>query len=98
MLIMQENSNNRSDSLHVSKVVRHSKRVPKEKGMQTAEFEGFIQYIETSALFGEGVKNVFDEAIHAIIKDQSKYSKDVLGGSSSSGQPRMTKKVVGAPG
>ena len=51
------------DSIHVSKVIRHSKKVTKEKGQQTAEFEGFIKYIETSALFGEGVKNVFDEAI-----------------------------------
>ena len=67
LVIMQENAN--GSGLHASKVIRHSKRVTKEKGMQTAEFEGFIQYIETSALFGEGVKNVFDEAIHAIVKD-----------------------------
>jgi GTPase SAR1 family protein len=67
LLILQENAN--SSGLHSSKVVRSSKRVTKEKGLQTAEFEGFIQYIETSALFGEGVKNVFDETIHAIVKD-----------------------------
>ena len=67
LLILQENAN--SSGLHSSKEVRSSKRVTKEKGLQTAEFEGFIQYIETSALFGEGVKNVFDETIHAIVKD-----------------------------
>jgi len=43
-------------------------------------------------LFGEGVKNVFDEAIHAILKDQSKFSKDMF--SASGGQARMTKKVT----
>jgi hypothetical protein len=45
---------------------------------------GFIKYIETSALFGEGVKNVFDEMIHTILKDQSRYQKDILGGLSNS--------------
>jgi hypothetical protein len=50
-----------------------SKKITREKGEETAQFEGFVKYIETSALFGEGVKNVFDETIHAMIKDQAKY-------------------------
>ena len=33
-----------------------------------ADFEGFIKYYETSALFGEYVKNVFDEAVHTVLK------------------------------
>ncbi len=57
---------------------RKSKKVTKEKGEQIADSEGFIKYIETSALFGEGVKNVFDEMIHTILKDQAKYQKDIL--------------------
>lgn len=59
---------------------RSTKRVKREEGQKTADFEGFIKYFETSALFGESVKNVFDEAIHAIIKDKSKYQKDILAG------------------
>lgn len=51
----------------------YSKRITKEKGEEIAQFEGFVKYIETSALFGEGVKNVFDETINAMIKDQAKY-------------------------
>jgi hypothetical protein len=38
-----------------------------------ADFEGFIKFFETSALFGKYVKNVFDEAVHAVLKSNSKY-------------------------
>ena len=62
------------------------KKVSKEQGEKTASFEGFIKYIETSALFGEGVKNVFDEAVHAIMKDQTKYSKNLLAELNSKGK------------
>ena len=55
-----------------------TKKISKEQGDKVAEFEGFVTYVETSSLFGDGVKNVFDEAVHAILKDQSKYSKDIL--------------------
>jgi len=55
-----------------------TKKVPKEKAREIADFEGFVTYVETSSLFGDGVKNVFDEAVHAVLKDQSKYSKDLL--------------------
>ena len=45
------------------------KKVTQEQAEHVAKFEGFTKYIETSSLFGEGVKNVFDEALHVIIKD-----------------------------
>ncbi|TNV75994.1 hypothetical protein FGO68_gene3684 [Halteria grandinella] len=57
-----------------------SSSVSKETAESIAQFEGLTKYVETSSLFGEGVKNVFDEAIHAILKDQSKYNKEMLAG------------------
>lgn len=57
---------------------RKEKIVSKEQAEKTASFEGITKYIETSALFGEGVKNVFDEAVHIILKDQTKYSKNLV--------------------
>lgn len=38
-----------------------------------ADFEGFVKLIETSSLFGEGVKNVFDEAVYQVLKGNTKY-------------------------
>ena len=39
-----------------------------QQAKNLADFEGFVKLIETSALFGECVKNVFDEAVHAVLK------------------------------
>ena len=56
-----------------------------------AESEGFIKYIETSSLLGEGVKNVFDEMIQAILKDQARYQKDILAGLNTPGKDKQKK-------
>eukprot|EP00347_Sterkiella_histriomuscorum_P021626 403333325 len=65
---------------------KKSGRVDSSQGSNLAKFEGFIQYIETSALFGECVKNVFDEALYATLKNNQKY-----GGSQSGNRIRKAK-------
>ena len=49
-------------------------------------------YTETSSLFGDGVKNVFDETVHAILKDKSKYQKDLLAAVQSTVKNKADKK------
>ena len=44
-----------------------------------ANFEGFVKLIITSSLFGESVKNVFDEAVCAVFKNDAKFGGGQLG-------------------
>ena len=43
-----------------------------------AKQEGFVTFLQTSALFGDCVKNVFDEAVFSVLKTNTK-----LGGNGS---------------
>ena len=50
-----------------------NKKVSLEQAENLADFEGFVSFYKTSALFGDHVKSVFDEAVHSVLKNRDRY-------------------------
>ena len=49
------------------------------QGLEMAENIGAVKYLECSALTGEGIKTVFDEAIRAVLYQYKPLQKKGLG-------------------
>jgi GTPase SAR1 family protein len=75
----------RTDSASVARLKEMGlSMVTYEEGLAVAKESGAAKFMENSALHGNGVKQVFDEAIRAVISPASISRKKMFGGKKSS--------------